>query len=130
MSSWQPLLWLGVSGGWGEGERAQWTSVLEPLEDALYWAGRQSQEKHVPGPAPGRSLAVMDRDLFICAAGNFQAAPLPYSTYSLGAAVRSAKHTQHREVQAYRPCGLPRVPSASQGKADDTWNSNRSTETH
>lgn len=91
MSSWQPLRWLGVSGGWGEGERAQWTSVLEPLEDALYWVGRQSQEKHVPGPAPGRSLAIMDRDLFICAAGNFLAAPLTYSTYSLGCSVRSGQ---------------------------------------
>lgn len=109
MSSWQPLLWLGFPGGWGEGERAQWTSVLEPLEDALYRSGWQSQEKHAPGPAPGRSLQLWTGTCFLCS-WDFLGSPLDGQYLQRGAAARSGPNT--RSTGKCRPVGPwpPQVP--------------------
>lgn len=78
----------------------------------------------------GQALAVpgsYGQGLVFCAAGDFPGSPLDGQYLQPGcSSALWPKHTQHREVWAYGPGGLPRVSSASQGKADNTWNSNRS----
>lgn len=100
-------------------------SVLEPVEDALYRAGRQSQKKLAPGPAPGQSLQLWTGTCFLCS-WDFLGSPLDGQYLQPGAAARSGPNTRSTgKCRPVRPMASPGSP-LPQRKADDTWNSNRS----